>query len=95
MCIVVLYLASDYFLHAAYKSCFRYIYSQAESNSEHHATAFYFLHHFVVYYLPFTLRKNRYEESRKYGGILDDDNWLDPRRREQEYQSLVNIGMCI
>ena len=54
-----------------------------------------FLPHSPVLYIyfPFTRRKNRYEESRKYGGILDDDNWLDPQRREQEYQSLVNIRM--
>ena len=36
-------------------------------------------------------RKVRFEESRKFGGILDDDNWLDQDRREQEYQNLVNI----
>ena len=36
-------------------------------------------------------RKVRFEDSRKYGGILDDDNWLNPERREQEYQNLVNI----
>lgn len=36
-------------------------------------------------------RKVRFDEDRKRpSGILDDDNWLDPERREEEYKQLVN-----
>lgn len=43
---------------------------------------------------PFTVtRKVRFGEERRQphpSGILDDDNWLNPEKREHEYKQLVN-----
>jgi len=46
----------------------------------------------LFFFLPTNpvFRKVRFDdERRRPAGILDDDNWLSPRR-EQEYQQLVN-----
>ncbi|KAL4236535.1 positive regulation of cytokinesis [Mactra antiquata] len=38
----------------------------------------------------FEARKVRFDNERQQpGGILDDDNWLQPERREEQYQQLI------
>lgn len=46
---------------------------------------------FLVFFFLTVNRRVRFDEERKRpSGILDDDNWLDPERREEEYKQLVN-----